>query len=129
LIRQGEFGLWLIVTQYYIQMLKFIPRHVFGKLDSDHRTACSARSFIRWHQCDHLLFMQLTGRCSLRDGVASLTARCKNLYQLGVKPVARSTFADANNKQPALFLSSPPILLTISTMNADRLRSFSASSS
>lgn len=39
----------------------------------------------------------------LRDGVASLKARFKNLYQLGFRPVARSTFADANNKRLASF--------------------------
>jgi hypothetical protein len=77
----------------------------------------------------YLLFMQHTGRCSLWDGAASLKARFKNLYHRGFKPVARSTFANPNNKRPASFLGSPPILLTISTMNASRLKSFSASSS
>ncbi|MFP3869010.1 MAG: DUF4372 domain-containing protein [Desulfobacteraceae bacterium] len=51
------------------QMLKFIPRHVFAKLDREHGTGRAARSFTRWHQCVHLLFMQLTGRCS--SGMAS----------------------------------------------------------
>jgi hypothetical protein len=32
-----------------------------------------------------------------------LKARFKNLYHLGVKPVARSTFADTNNKRSASF--------------------------
>jgi hypothetical protein len=47
--------------------------------------------------------MQLTARVSLRDGVSSLKARIKSLYHLGVKPVPRSTFADANNQRPASF--------------------------
>ena len=51
----------------------------------------------------HLLSMQLTARVSLRDGVSSLKARVKSLYHLGVKPVPRSTFADANNQRPASF--------------------------
>jgi hypothetical protein len=50
--------------------------------------------------------MQLTARASLRDGIASLKARLKNLYHLGVQPVARSTFADANNKRPASFFAA-----------------------
>jgi len=50
--------------------------------------------------------MQLTARASLRDGIASLKARLKSLYHLGVKPVARSTFADANNQRPASFLAA-----------------------
>jgi putative transposase len=50
--------------------------------------------------------MQLTARASLRDGISSLKARGKSLYHLGVKPVARSTFADANNQRPASFFEA-----------------------
>jgi hypothetical protein len=85
------------------QMLKLIPRHHFAKLEGEHSTGRKARSFTRWSQLVHLLCMQLTARASLRDGVASLKARMKNLYHLGVKPVARSTFADANSQRPASF--------------------------
>ena len=88
------------------QMLKLIPRHHFAKLETEHSTGRKARSFTRWSQLVHLLSMQLTARSSLRDGVASLKARLKSLYHLGVKPVARSTFADANNKRPASFFEA-----------------------
>ncbi len=50
--------------------------------------------------------MQLTSRDSLRDGVSSLKYRFKSLYHLGVKPVARSIFADANNQRPASFFEA-----------------------
>ena len=79
------------------QMLKLIPRHHFAKLEAEHGTGRKARSFSRWSQLVHLLSMQLTARASLRDGIVSLKARLKSLYHLGVKPVARSTFADANS--------------------------------
>lgn len=88
------------------QMLKLIPRHHFAKLETEHGTGRKARSFTRWSQLVHLLSMQLTARASLRDGVASLKARIKSLYHLGVKPVARSTFADANNQRPASFFEA-----------------------
>ena len=88
------------------QMLKLIPRHVFAKLEAEHGTGRKARSFARWSQLVHLLSMQLMARVSLRDGIASLKARHKSLYHLGVKPVARSTFADANNKRPASFFAA-----------------------
>ncbi len=87
-------------------MLKLIPRHHFAKLAAEHGTGRQARSFSRWSQLVHLLAMQLTARASLRDGIASLKARIKNLYHLGVKPVARSTFADANNRRPASFFAA-----------------------
>lgn len=88
------------------QMLKLIPRHHFDKLEAEHGTGRKARSFTRWSQLVHLLSMQLTARASLRDGIASLTARLKSLYHLGVKPVARSTFADANHRRPASFFAA-----------------------
>ncbi len=88
------------------QMLKLIPRHHFGKLETEHGTGRKARSFTRWSQLVHLLSMQLTARVSLRDCVSSLKARIKSLYHLGVKPVARSTFADANNQRPASFFEA-----------------------
>lgn len=85
------------------QMLKLIPRHVFDKLESDHSTGRRARSFTRWSQFVNLMFMQVTSRASLRDGVDSLRAKERNLYHLGSQPVARSTFSDANNRRPASF--------------------------
>jgi putative transposase len=85
------------------QMLKLIPRHRFAQLEAEHGTGRSARSFTRWNQFVHLLFMQITGRVSLRDGIAGLTARVKRLYHLGVGLVSRSTFADANRQRPASF--------------------------
>jgi Transposase DDE domain/Domain of unknown function (DUF4372) len=88
------------------QMLKLIPRHDFAKLETEHGTGRKARSFTRWSQLVHLLSMQLTARASLGDGVASLKARIKSLYHLGVKPVARSTFADANSQRPASFFEA-----------------------
>jgi len=88
------------------QMLKLIPRHHFAKLEAEHSTGRKARSFTRWSQLVHLLSMQLTARVSLRDGVSSLKARIKSLYHLGIKPVARSTFADANNQRPASFFEA-----------------------
>jgi hypothetical protein len=87
-------------------MLKLIPRHHFAKLEAEHGNGRKARSFTRWSQLVHLVFIQLTARASLRDGVASLKARFKNLYHLGARPVARSTFADANNRRPASFFEA-----------------------
>jgi len=84
-------------------MLNLIPRHQFSSLESQHSTGRKSRNFSRWNQFVHLMFMQLTGRASLRDGIQSMNSRAKNLYHMGAKPVSRSTFADANNKRPASF--------------------------
>ncbi len=87
-------------------MLKLIPRHHFARLEGEHGTGRKPRAFTRWSQLVHLLSMQLTSRASLRDGIASLKARLKNLYHLGVKAVARATFANANHKRPAGFFAA-----------------------
>ena len=84
-------------------ILDFIPRHQFKALEVQHSTGRKPRKFSRWSQFVHLMFMQITGRASLRDGIQSMNSRAKNLYHLGVKPVARATFADANNMRPASF--------------------------
>ncbi len=73
------------------QMLKFIPRHQFEALESHHSTGRKSRTFSRWNQFVHLMFMQLTGRVSLRDGIQSMISRALNLYHVGAKPVSRST--------------------------------------
>ena len=87
-------------------MLNFIPRHQFESLENQHNTGRRSRNFSRWNQFVHLMFMQLTGRSSLRDGIQAMNSRIKNLYHLGAKPVARSTFADANNMRPACLYES-----------------------
>jgi putative transposase len=84
-------------------MLNFIPRHQFAALEGQHNTGRTSRKFSRWNQFVHLMFMQLTSRASLRDGIQSMNSRAKDLYHLGAKPVARATFADANNMRPASF--------------------------
>lgn len=87
-------------------MLKFIPRHEFYTLEKQHGTGRKPRIFTRWNQFVHLMFMQLTSRVSLRDGVQCLSVRAHSLYHLGAAPVARSTFADANNNRPAAFFEA-----------------------
>ncbi len=88
------------------QMLKIVPRHVFSTLDKAHGSGRAARKFSRWDQFVHLMSIQLTGRVSLRDGVRSMRSRSNNLYHLGTQPVARSTFAEANERRPAAFFEA-----------------------
>jgi hypothetical protein len=77
------------------QMLKLIPRHHYCRPEREDGTGRPACLFSRWHQLVRLIFRQVTSRACRRDGVAALKARFNNLYHLGVKPVARSTFDEA----------------------------------
>ena len=88
------------------QLLKFIPRHHFSSLEKAYGTGRKARKFTRWNQFVALMFMQITGRSSLRDSVQSLGVRNGFLYHLGLRDVRRSTFSDANNKRPVSFFKA-----------------------
>ena len=88
------------------QLLRFIPRHRFETLEKEYGTGRKARKFTRWNQFVALMFMQITGRVSLRDSVDNLSVRNGFLYHLGLKNVCRSTFSDANNKRPASFFKT-----------------------
>lgn len=50
-----------------------------------------------------MAFIQLAARRSLRDGLRALESAQKRLYHFGLKSVARSTVADANNSRPVGF--------------------------
>src|SRR5215469_14390558 len=87
----------------FAQTLSLIPRHVFQKLEARHKTGRSSRKFGFKEQFAVMAFIQLAARRSMRDGLRCLEALGKRLYHWGLKKVARSTFADANNSRPTGF--------------------------
>ena len=88
----------------FSQTLSLIPRHVFQKLENRRKTGRSSRKFGFNEQFTEMAFIQLTARRSMRDGLRCSSAAGSRLYHWGLKNVARSTFADANNSRPAAFL-------------------------
>lgn len=87
----------------FSQTLSLIPRHVFQKLEHRHKTGRSSRKFGFKEQFTVMAFIQLAARRSMRDGLRCLSAAGSRLYHWGLKTVARSTFADANNSRPVAF--------------------------
>ena len=87
----------------FSQTLSLIPRHVFQKLEHRHKTGRSSRKFGFKEQFAVMAFIQLAARRSLRDGLRCLSAAGSRLYHWGLKNVARSTVADANNSRPVAF--------------------------
>lgn len=85
------------------QTLSLIPRHVFQKLQARHKAGRASRKFGFKEQFTVMAFIQLAARRSMRDGLRALSAAGNRLYHWGLKPVARSTFADANNSRPVGF--------------------------
>lgn len=83
------------------QILKPISRHDFEGLAKSHHVGQKLRSATRWDQFVGMVMSQISGRQSLRDIQSNLEAQEAKLYHLGAKPIARSTLARMNDKQPA----------------------------
>lgn len=83
------------------QLLQPLSRHEFEALAKQHHQGQKLRSASRWDQFIGLSMSQLSGRQSLRDIESNLQNQRQKLYHLGAKPVARSTLARLNEKQPA----------------------------
>lgn len=83
------------------QLLQPLPRHEFEALAQQHHRGQKLRSATRWDQFIGMSMSQISGRQSLRDIESSLFSQRHKLYHLGAKPIARSTLARLNEKQPA----------------------------
>ena len=84
----------------FSQLLKLIPRHEFETLSKAHHVGRQLRKTSRWSQFVSLCLGQLAGRHSLRDIESNMIAQSNRLYHLGAKPVARTSLARLNEKQP-----------------------------
>lgn len=83
------------------QLLSSVSRHEFECLAKQHHSGQKFRSASRWDQFIGMVMSQLSGRQSLRDIESNLQAQQSKLYHLGAKPIARTTLARLNEKQPA----------------------------
>lgn len=88
------------------QLLQPLSRHGFERLAKQHHTGQKLRSVSRWDQFIGMAMSQLSGRQSLRDIESNLAAQQEKLYHLGAKPIARSSLARLNEKQPATLYES-----------------------
>jgi len=83
------------------QLLRPVSRHEFESLAKTHHHGQKLRSASRWDQFVGMAMSQLSGRQSLRDIQSNLESQQHKLYHLGAQPIARSTLARINEKQPA----------------------------
>ena len=84
----------------FSQLLKLLPRHEFQKLARCHHVGQRLRKVSRWDQFTALTMAQLSGRQSLRDIEANLKIQRASQYHLGCRPIAKSSLARLNEKQP-----------------------------
>jgi len=82
-------------------LLKHIPWDVFERLVSKHGADSRVRRLTTKSQFVALLYGQLAGAVSLREIATGLASHAARLYHLGVRPVQRSTLADANAQRPS----------------------------
>ena len=87
------------------QFLSLMPKQIFSKIANTYGPKRQPRKFTLWEQFVYLLYFQITERKSLRACIRNMNSSFNRLYHLGVKPVARSTFSDANNKRPYQFFA------------------------
>ena len=82
------------------QLLKLLPRHEFETLAKEHHTGRAFRKASRWSQFVTMTIAQLSGRNSLRDIVANMTAQMHRLYHIGSVRLSRTSLSRINEDKP-----------------------------
>jgi len=84
----------------YRQLFTPELRNIFFRIVRKYEGDKGVRTLTCWNQFLVMLFVQLTGRRSLRDAASGFNAALKKLYHLGAKPVVYNTLAHANKTRP-----------------------------
>jgi hypothetical protein len=69
----------------FSQILSFIPRHIFQKLEHRHKAGRASRKFGFKEQFTVMAFLQLAARRSMRDGIRALSdekCKCKSILRM-----------------------------------------------
>jgi len=91
----------------FSQLLQLLDRNAFDSIERNgFQPKRKYRSLTRWGQLVAMMFAHITNRSSLRDIEEQFRIKMHSLYHLGLKPVKRSTLADANNSRPAGFFEA-----------------------
>jgi len=87
-------------------VLKAVPWGVFDRAVAACHADKGVRRLSTRTQFTALLYGQLSGAASLRALVESFGSHARRLYHLGVRPVARSSLAEANAHRPEAVFSA-----------------------
>ena len=85
-------------TTIFNQLLSFVPRHRFRCLVGQHNADRYVKKLTAWNQFVALVYAQATGKESLRDIETGLSTHTHLWHHLGIRSVAKSSLARANNK-------------------------------
>lgn len=84
------------------QLLQYLPRQRFQEAVNRHHGDYRTRSLRCWDQLVAMLYLQLSGRTSLRDLIDTFNSKQAHHYHLGTRMISRSSLADANGKRPQI---------------------------
>jgi putative transposase len=86
------------------ELLKGLPRSTFDGVVRRHRADKYCKQFKHWNHLIVMLYAQLSGTTGLRPLQAKFNSQAAAQYHLGVKPLKRTTLADANeNRSDVVF--------------------------
>ena len=88
------------------QMLALLPEQRFQTFVGQHKADRYVKTFSCWNQLTTMLYAQATQKDSLRDIETGLTILDSTWKELGLRSVARSTMAYANEHRPAAIYES-----------------------
>ncbi|MFC1616796.1 IS4 family transposase [Candidatus Margulisiibacteriota bacterium] len=83
----------------FSQLLYLIPTYQFQRIVNKYNGDKHIRKFNCWSQFCAIFYAQLRQMDTLRGIATGLDVHLNKLYHLGIKPIKRSTFSDANNKK------------------------------
>jgi IS4 transposase len=105
------------VDSIFGSLLKPIDRRWFQSIVDQHNGDAYDKSFKSWEHLSALVFAQFSRADSLRGLEAGFNANAHHHYHLGVGPLARSTFSDANARRPVGIFAQT---FTMLSQTADR---------
>ena len=82
--------------------MEFLPYYQFRSLVGQHKSDFKTQKLTTWNQFVILCYAQATGKDSLREIKAGLKTHCELWYHLGIKTVAKSSIAHANENRNSI---------------------------
>jgi hypothetical protein len=89
----------MYASTIFEQLLQHVPKYKFGRIIEKYGGNKHVKKLHTWNQFIILFYAQATGKESLRDIETGLKTQSNLWSHLGIKTVARSTVAKANEKK------------------------------
>src|SRR3989338_4323333 len=100
------FLMYTYSTTVLHQLLSLLPEQQFQTFVGQHEADKYVKRFTCFNQLTTLLYAQITGKECLREIESDLRVLDSTWSELGLKSIARSTLAYANEKRPAVIFES-----------------------